>query len=79
MKKVKENGLHIISSKKFEKEFHKESIVFALVAKKIVENSSNQPSKEINAVLNEFQDIFPSKLHNVLSLIRDIQHTINYL
>ena len=53
-KRWKQNGPDIISSKKFEKEVNEESIVFALVAKEIVENSSNEPPKEVNAMLKEF-------------------------
>lgn len=53
-KRWKQNGPDIISSKKFEKEVNEESIVFALVAKEIVENSSNEPPKKVNAMLKEF-------------------------
>jgi hypothetical protein len=33
---VKENGLNIISLKEFDKEVHEESVVFVIVAKKVV-------------------------------------------
>lgn len=59
-KKMWENELNIISSKEFEKEVHEEHVVFVLVAKEVIENSSNEPPKELSVALKEFQDVFSS-------------------
>jgi hypothetical protein len=57
--KVKERGLNIISLKEFDNEVCEESIVFALVAKKVVKKFLEEPPKEVREVLKEFIDVFP--------------------
>jgi hypothetical protein len=74
-KKVKSNGLIIISLK----EVHEKSIVFALVAMEIVGDSLDEKPKKVSAMLKEFQDIFPFELFDVLPLIRNIQHVIDFV
>ena len=66
--KVKEKRLNIISHKKFEKKVREESIMFVLIAKKVIENFSDEPPKEIKKELKEFLNVFPSKLPYVLPL-----------
>jgi len=72
-----ENELNIISSREFEKEVHEEYVVFVLVAKEVIENSSDEPPKELSVVLKEFQDIFSFELFDAIPSMRDIQHVIN--
>jgi len=72
-----ENELHIISSTEFEKEVHEEYLVFVLVDKEVIKNSSAEPPKELSVMLKEFQDIFSSELPNAIPFMRDIQHVIN--
>jgi len=74
-KKVKANGLIIISPK----EVHEKSIMFALVAKEITGDSLDEKPKKKSVMLKEFQNIFPSELFDVLPLIRDIQHVIDFV
>ena len=40
---MKEKRLDIISYKKFEKKVREESIMFVLIAKKVIENFSDEP------------------------------------
>jgi hypothetical protein len=51
--------------------------VFVLVAKEVIENSSDEPPKELSVVLKEFQDIFSFELFDAIPSMRDIQHVIN--
>jgi len=57
--KVKERGLNIISPKEFDNDVCEESVVFALVAKEVVEMFLEEPLKEVREVLKEFIDVFP--------------------
>lgn len=63
---MKERGLNIRSLKEFYKKVHEESVVFALIAKEIVENSLEEPSEDLMEVLEEFLDIFPFELPDAL-------------
>jgi hypothetical protein len=65
---VKEKRLNIISHKKFEKKVREESIMLVLIAKKVIENFSDEPPEEIKKELKEFLNVFPSKLPYVLPL-----------
>jgi hypothetical protein len=51
--------------------------VFVLVAKEVIENSSDEPPKELSVVLKEFQDIFSFELSDAIPSMHDIQHVIN--
>jgi hypothetical protein len=64
--KVKEGGLNIISPREFDKEICEESVVFAIVAKEIVEDFLEEPPEKVREVLKEFLDVFPFKLPDVL-------------
>ena len=59
---MKEGGLNIISPKEFDKEIREESVVFAVVAKEIVDDFLKEPPEEVREVLKEFIDVFPSEL-----------------
>jgi hypothetical protein len=59
---VKGKGLNLISPNDFENELREEFVVFALMAKKVLE----KPLEEGSTVLKEFQDVFPLKVHNSL-------------
>jgi hypothetical protein len=63
---VKEGGLNIISPREFDKEICEESVVFAVVAKEIVEDFLEEPPEKVREVLKEFLDVFPFKLPDVL-------------
>jgi len=63
---MKERGLNIISPKEFDKKVNEESVVFALIAKEIVENSLEEPPEELREVLEEFLDIFLFELPDAL-------------
>jgi len=65
---VKEKKLNIISHKKFENKVCEESIMLVLIAKKVIENFSDEPPEEIKKELKEFLNVFPSKLPHVLPL-----------
>ena len=78
-KKVKERGLNIRSLKEFDKKVHEESVVFALIAKDIVENSLEERPEELREVLEEFLDIFPFELPDALPPVHDIQHAIVFV
>jgi len=48
---VKEEGLNIISHREFDKEICEESVVFAIVAKEIIEDFLEEPPEEVREVL----------------------------
>jgi hypothetical protein len=52
--KVKEGGLNIISPREFDKEICEESIVFVVVANKMVKDFLEEPPEEVMEVLKEF-------------------------
>jgi hypothetical protein len=52
--KVKEGGLNIISPREFDKEICEESIVFVVVANKMVKDFLEEPLEEVMEVLKEF-------------------------
>jgi hypothetical protein len=64
--KVKEGWLNITSPREFDKEIYEESVVFALVAKEIVEDFLEEPPEEVREVLKEYLDVFPSELPDAL-------------
>ena len=76
---MKERGLNIISPNEFDKEICEESVVFALVAKEIVEDFLDEPPEEVKEVLKEFINVFPFELPDALPLMRDVQHVIDFV
>jgi len=74
---VQDGGLNIISPREFDKEICEEAIVFAVVAKEIVEDFLQEPPEKVREVLREFLDVFPSELPDALPLMRDVQHAID--
>jgi hypothetical protein len=76
---VKDGGLNIISPREFDKEICEEFVVFAVVAKEIVEDFLEEPPEEVREVLREFLDVFPSELPDALPPIRDVQHAIDFV
>ena len=56
---MKEEGLNIISPREFDKEICEEFVVFAIVAKEIIEDFLEEPPEEVREVLKKFLDVFP--------------------
>ena len=75
----KAKGLNIISPKEFERVAVQESIVFVLVARKLHGETREEQPEEVKSVLQEFKDVFPKELPDLLPPTRDIQHAIDFM
>ena len=75
----KAKGLNVISPKAFERVAVQESIVFVLVARELHGETREEQLEEVKSVLQEFKDVFPKELPNLLPPTRDIQHAIDFV
>lgn len=76
-KSAERNGLHIINPTEFERTVVGDSVVFALVVLEVLSSSPSVAPPEAQAIIQEFQDVFPEDLPDELPPLRDIQHAID--
>ncbi|XP_022889497.1 uncharacterized protein LOC111405037 [Olea europaea var. sylvestris] len=74
---VERKGLHMISPTEFERTVKEDSIVFAVVIMEVPSESPILTPDEVQSILQEFRDVFPEDLPDLLSPLRDIQHAID--
>ncbi|XP_022851801.1 uncharacterized protein LOC111373499 [Olea europaea var. sylvestris] len=74
---VERKGLHMISPTKFERTLKEDSVVFAVVVMEVSSKSPILTPDEVQSVLQEFRDVFPEYLPDILPPLRDIQHAID--
>lgn len=77
MKGPQSNNLNILSPKEFEQEVQGDAPMFAVVAKAVTPDPISDLPTEIELLIREFREMFPEDLPDKLSLMCDIQHTID--
>ncbi|XP_058087529.1 uncharacterized protein LOC131234614 [Magnolia sinica] len=79
VRKSIQKSLHIINAKEFEKETEDDSTVYALMAGEVTPEVHVELPPEVTLVLEEYSDVFPEDLPDVLPPMRDIQHAIDFV
>ncbi|XP_022888993.1 uncharacterized protein LOC111404414 [Olea europaea var. sylvestris] len=75
-----DNRLQLLSHKEFEREFHNNGLMFALVTKACshpISESHNDHPLDVTSLLEEFIDVTLNDLPEELPPIRDIQHAVD--